>query len=206
MSRDELEGVTLDDAMRHPNWCMGPKITIDCATLMNKGLEVIEAHHLFDMPFDDISVVIHRQSKVHSMVEFNDGTVKAQLGPSDMRLPIQLALSYPHRWDTPVDRVDYCDMMDLTFSRPDTEVFRCLDLAYQAGRVGGTLPCAMNAANEVANEAFRKGLCKITDIDRVVASVMDACDVEPVTSLEQISEVDARSRESARRALEGLAS
>jgi 1-deoxy-D-xylulose-5-phosphate reductoisomerase len=199
--RDELAGVTVDEALAHPSWSMGPKITIDSATLMNKGLEVIEAHHLLDLPIDQIEVVVHRQSKVHSMIEFSDGTVKAQIGPSDMRLPIQYALSYPERWDTPCDRVDYRSLCDLTFTSPDLETFRCLALALEAGRVGGTLPCALNAANEVANEAFRHGECSFTDIDAVVEAVMGTSDVCRVTSLEQLDDIDTRSRALAREVL-----
>ena len=203
-SRDELERVTAAEALAHPTWTMGPKITIDSASLMNKGLEVIEAHHLFDVPVDDINVLVHRQSRIHSAVEFADGSVKAQLGPSDMRIPIQYALSYPERWESPCERVDYRGLAPMTFEAPDTEAFRCLALALEAGRVGGTLPCAMNAANEVANAAFRAGACGFCDIDRVVESVMDGTRVEPVCSLEQISEVDGDARRRAQAALEGM--
>lgn len=203
-TRDELAHVTAADALRHPTWTMGPKITIDSATLMNKGLEVIEAHWLFDVAIDDVRVLVHPESKVHSMVEFSDGVVKAQLGPSDMRIPIQYAFSYPERWDTPSPRVDWHEVGPLTFGEADEETFGCLALAKEAGRAGGTLPCAMNAANEVANAAFRAGECGFLDIEGVVRSVMEATDVEPVSSLEQLSEVDARSRQEARRLVERL--
>ena len=193
-SRDELAGVTAADALAHPTWTMGEKITIDCSTLMNKGLEVIEAHHLFQQPIDAIRVLVHRQSKIHSMVEFVDGVVKAQLGSSDMRAPIQYALSYPERWQASATRVDWCSEDPLTFGEADESAFGCLALAREAGRVGGTLPCAMNAANEVANEAFRKGLCGFLDIERIVSRVMDETSVERVESLEQLDECDARSR------------
>ncbi len=197
-TREQLASVTAADALAHPTWKMGAKITIDCATLMNKGLEVIEAHHLFDVPIDDVNVLVHRQSKIHSAVEFADGSVKAQLGPSDMRVAIQYALSYPERWESPATHVDWRCSEPLTFAAPDTEAFRCLDLALSAGKTGGTLPCAMNAANEVANEAFREGRCGFTDIDAIVEGVMDAIHVEPLSSLEQIAEVDALARTRAR--------
>lgn len=197
-TREQLASVTAADALAHPTWKMGAKITIDCATLMNKGLEVIEAHHLFDVPIDDVNVLVHRQSKIHSAVEFADGSVKAQLGPSDMRVAIQYALSYPERWESPATHVDWRCSEPLTFAAPDTEAFRCLDLALSAGKTGGTLPCAMNAANEVANEAFREGRCGFTDIDAIVEGVMDATRVEPLSSLEQIAEVDALARTRAR--------
>lgn len=197
-TREQLASVTAADALAHPTWKMGAKITIDCATLMNKGLEVIEAHYLFDVPIDDVNVLVHRQSKIHSAVEFADGSVKAQLGPSDMRVAIQYALSYPERWESPATHVDWRCSKPLTFAAPDTEAFRCLDLALSAGKTGGTLPCAMNAANEVANEAFREGRCGFTDIDAIVEGVMDATHVEPLSSLEQIAEVDALARTRAR--------
>lgn len=197
-TREQLASVTAADALAHPTWKMGAKITIDCATLMNKGLEVIEAHHLFGVPIDDVNVLVHRQSKIHSAVEFADGSVKAQLGPSDMRVAIQYALSYPERWESPATHVDWRCSEPLTFAAPDTEAFRCLDLALSAGKTGGTLPCAMNAANEVANEAFREGRCGFTDIDAIVEGVMDAIHVEPLSSLEQIAEVDALARTRAR--------
>ncbi len=193
-TRTELKDVTAAMALAHPTWKMGAKITIDCATLMNKGLEVIEAHHLFDVPIDDVNVLVHRQSKIHSAVEFADGSVKAQLGPSDMRVAIQYALSYPERWESPAVHVDWRTSEPLTFAAPDTDAFRCLGLALEAGRVGGTLPCAMNAANEVANEAFRAGRCGFWDIDGVVEAVMDATHVEKLTSFEQVAEVDALAR------------
>lgn len=196
-SRAELADVTAADALAHPTWKMGAKITIDCATLMNKGLEVIEAHHLFQVPIDDIRVLVHRQSKIHSMVEFVDGVVKAQLGGSDMRAPIQYALSYPERWEASVRRVDWCGEPDFTFDEADERTFGCLALAKRAGREHGTLPCAMNAANEVANEAFRRGLCGFLDIERSVGAVMDAWDNEEVQSVEQLLEVDRRAREMA---------
>lgn len=196
-TRDELAGVTASEALAHPTWSMGAKITIDSATLMNKGLEVIEAHHLFQQPIDSVRVLVHRQSKIHSMVEFVDGVVKAQLGSSDMRAPIQYALSYPERWGATARRVDWCAEDPFTFGEADEATFGCLALAREAGRVGGTLPCAMNAANEVANESFRQGMCGFLDIERVVSGVMEQTEVERVESLGQLDEVDARAREAA---------
>ena len=196
--RYELARVSAADALAHPTWSMGDKITVDCATLMNKGLEVIEAHHLFAQPVDSIRVLVHRQSKIHSMVEFVDGVVKAQLGSSDMRAPIQYALSYPQRWGASARRVDWCAEDPFTFGEADEAAFGCLALAREAGRAGGTLPCAMNAANEVANASFRKGLCGFLDIERVVGAVMDETSVERVESTGQLDEVDARARERTR--------
>ncbi len=206
MGREELAHVTAAMALKHPTWSMGSKITIDSATLMNKGLEVLEAHHLFEVPVDQVNVLVHPQSMVHSMVEFSDGVVKAQLGPSDMRIPIQYALSFPERWETPCERVDYRDVCDFSFGRADEEAFGCLRLAKEAGRAGGTMPCVMNAANEVANLAFRQGRCGFLDIEATVEAVMDAHDVAPVESLEQLEELDSQAREAARVHLEGIAS
>lgn len=197
-TREELATVTAADALAHPTWTMGPKITIDCATLMNKGLEVLEAYHLFEVPLDKINVLVQRQSRIHSMVEFADGATIAQLGPSSMTIPIQYALSYPERWETPVERIDYCEEPPITFGRADEQAFGCLALAKEAGRVGGTLPCAMNAANEVANKAFRLGLCGFLDIEDTVRRVMDATDPVAVETIEQLMEVDERAREQAR--------
>ncbi|MBM6774129.1 1-deoxy-D-xylulose-5-phosphate reductoisomerase [Olsenella profusa] len=196
-TRAELAHVSAEEALAHPTWSMGAKITIDSATLMNKGLEVIEAHHLFQQPVDAVRVLVHRQSKIHSMVEFVDGVVKAQLGSSDMRAPIQYALSYPERWEATARRVDWCAEDPFTFGEADEATFGCLALAREAGRVGGTLPCAMNAANEVANESFRQGTCGFLDIERVVARVMEQTEVERVESLGQLDEVDARARAAA---------
>ena len=203
-TREELETVTPRMALSHPTWHMGPKISIDSATLMNKGLEVIEAHHLFQVGIDDVYVLIHRQSKIHSLVEFCDGSTMAQLGASDMRIPIQYALSYPDRWDTPADRIDYRRMHEFTFAKPDLKTFRCFDLALTAGRTGGTMPCAMNAANEVANLAFRRGRIGFCDIDRTIERVMEQTEVEPVQSLEQLADVDARARERAGKVIDGI--
>ena len=205
-SRAELAKVTAADALAHPTWSMGPKITIDSASLMNKGLEVLEAHHLFDVHVDDVCVLVQRQSRIHSMVEFVDGSVKAQLGPSDMRIPIQYALSYPERWEAPCEPVDWCAEPALTLGEADEEAFGCLALAREAVRAGGTLPCAMNAANEVANAAFRQNRCGFLDIERVVAHVMDKTSLDRVQSLEQLKDCDARARALAREALQEVCS
>lgn len=164
---EELGKVTPDRALQHPNWCMGPKITIDSATLMNKGLEVIEARWLFGVGPDDIEVVVHPQSIIHSMVQFIDGSIKAQMGLPDMRLPIQYAFSYPDRFESNFERFDFLNYPSLTFEQPDTKNFRNLALAYEALRKGGNWPCILNAANEVAVEAFLKekiGFLQIPDV------------------------------------------
>ena len=198
-TRDELRDITAKQALAHPTWNMGPKITIDSSTLMNKGLEVIEAHHLFAMPYDRISVVVQPQSAIHSMVEFSDGSVKAHLGTTDMRIPIQYALSYPERWDAPVCPLDFTKLGSLEFAAPDTDTFRCLALARAAGERGGTLPCVMNAANEVAVAAFLAGQGSYLGIAECVEAVMDSHDVQPVDSVDQLLEVDAWARDEARR-------
>ena len=191
---DELRGVTAADALKHPTWNMGAKITIDSSTLMNKGLEVIEAHHLFAMDYDRISVVVQPQSAIHSMVEFSDGSVKAHLGTTDMRIPIQYALSYPERWEAPVEPLDFTKLGSLEFAAPDEKTFRCLPLAREAGKMGGTLPCAMNAANEVAVAAFLAGQGSYLGIAECVEAVMELHDVCRVESVEQLQAVDAWAR------------
>lgn len=196
-TRDELEDVTAAAALKHPTWNMGAKITIDSSTLMNKGLEVIEAHHLFAMPYDRISVVVQPQSAIHSMVEFTDGSVKAHLGTTDMRIPIQYALSYPVRWDAPVEPFDFTKLGSLEFAAPDTDTFRCLALARHAGATGGTLPCVMNAANEIAVAAFLADGIGYLDIARCVEAAMDAHErdgVQRVESLDQLEEIDRWAR------------
>lgn len=192
--RENLAHVTAEEALAHPTWTMGPKITIDSATLMNKGLEAIEAHHLFALPYDRIRIVVHPQSCVHSMVEYADGSVKAHLGATDMRIPIQYALSYPHRWAAPVEPLDFTQVGSLSFEPPDTKTFRCLGLALAAGEEGGTMCAAMNAANEAAVDAFLAGRCRLTDIDRIVESVMHAHEREKLESIEQVEAVDAWAR------------
>lgn len=193
----ELERITPAQALAHPTWNMGAKISIDSSTLMNKGLEVIEAHHLFAMPYDKIEVVVQPQSAIHSMVEFSDGSVKAHLGTTDMRIPIQYALSYPERWSAPVQPLDFRTLGTLEFAAPDTETFRCLALARMAGERGGTLPCVMNAANEVAVASFLAERCAYLDIARCVEAAMEAHErqgVQVVESLEQLEAVDAWAR------------
>lgn len=171
-TKEQLQNVTLGDALRHPNWSMGPKVTIDSATLMNKGLEIIEAKWLFNTPLDDIEVVVHPQSVIHSMVQFRDGAVKAQLGIPDMRLPILYALSYPLRLPLPYPRLDFRKLSQLTFEQPDTETFPCLDIAYKAAREGGGKPCIMNAANEAAVSMFMNGKISFTDIPRIIEDAL----------------------------------
>lgn len=194
LDRRTLESVTVEQALAHPRWTMGPKITIDSATLMNKGLETIEAHHLFGIDYDRISIVVHAQSTVHSMVEFSDGSVKAHMGVADMRVPIQYALSFPERWEAPVPPLDLSALGTLTFEAPDLATFRCLALALEAGRTGGTLPAAMNAANEVAVAAFLVGSLSLTGIDSVVEAVMNGHATATVESFEQLEEVDSMAR------------
>ena len=190
----ELRNVTADQALKHPNWKMGPKITIDSATLMNKGLEILEAHHLFGVAIDDIQVLVQRQSRIHSMIETIDGSVIAQLGPSDMRGPIQLAFSYPERWEAPATPVNFFEQTSLDFGPADDQTFRCLELARQAGRTGKTLPCILNAANEVANLAFRQHKLSFLQIAQLVEKVMDHIPVQDLVSLEQLTEVDTHAR------------
>ncbi|MCL1879330.1 MAG: 1-deoxy-D-xylulose-5-phosphate reductoisomerase [Actinomycetia bacterium] len=193
-SRPELVGVSLADTLAHPNWKMGPKITVDSATMMNKGLEVIEAMHLFALPLEKIRVVVHPQSIIHSMVEFADGSCKAQLGPTDMRLPIQYAFSYPDRWSASVEPLDFCVLSGLSFEAPDPQAFGCLRLALDAARAGGTAPCVLNAANEVAVAAFLEGSVGFLDIERCVESVLASLGVERVTSLDQLENLDRQAR------------
>jgi 1-deoxy-D-xylulose-5-phosphate reductoisomerase len=189
-SEDALERVGPDAALRHPTWQMGRKITIDSATLMNKGLEVIEAHWLFGVAADQIDVVIHPQSIVHSMVELNDGSVIAQLGVTDMRLPIQYACSYPDRWEAGLPALDLTRAGRLEFHTPAHDRFPCLGLAYRALRGGGTLPVVLNAANEVAVKAFLDEKLGFTAIPRVIEKTMNAHQVEPVSTLEVVRRVD----------------
>ena len=193
-TRAELTDVTAEQALHHPNWHMGPRITVDSATMMNKGLEVIEAHHLFQMPYEQIRVVVQRQSAVHSMVEFDDGTVKAHLGAADMRVPIQYALSFPDRWAAPCEPTCWPELGHVDFADPDTETFGCLRLALAAGARGGVAPCAMNAADEVAVAAFLAGRIRFLDIEAVVGGVLEALPDTPAESLEQLEDVDAWAR------------
>ena len=196
-SEERLRGVTADDALRHPTWRMGPKITIDSATLMNKGLEVIEARWLFDVGADRIDVVVHPQSIVHSMVEFVDGSIIAQLGVTDMRLPIQYAFTYPERWDAPVPRLDLARAGRLEFEAPDTGRFPCLALAFRALSGGAGLPIVLNAANEVAVAAFLDGRIGFTAIPELIRSAMDEFerrDEGGVSALEDVRRIDRWAR------------
>jgi len=201
-SRGELARVTREEALAHPTWKMGPKITIDSSTLMNKGLEVIEAHELFDVDYDRIEVVVHPQSIVHSMVELVDGATLAQLSIPNMRLPIGYALGYPARLDVAFGPVDWGSPMELTFESPDRDVFGCLDLAYRAGRTGGGAPAWLNAANEVAVAAFLSGRLAWLSIAEVVADTLESFDDQPIDSLEAVLEADRLARARAEIAVE----
>ncbi|MEP6661967.1 MAG: 1-deoxy-D-xylulose-5-phosphate reductoisomerase [Acidimicrobiales bacterium] len=198
----ELAHVTIDDALAHPTWRMGPKITVDSSTLMNKGLEVIEAHELFGVDYDRIEVVVHPQSIVHSMVEFTDAATIAQLSLPDMRLPIGYALAYPERISTPFGRVDWATLGRLDFEAPDVETFRCLALAYAAGRAGGTAPAWLNAANEVAVAAFLKGQIGWSAVAEVIDAALQVHDGAHATLVDDIIAADRKGRAAAARAIE----
>ncbi len=193
-SSKELDGATLNEALSHPTWNMGPKITVDSSTLMNKGLEIIEAHELFGTPYDNIEVVVHPQSIVHSMVEFTDGTTMAQLSMPDMRLPIGYALAYPMRLKTPFGKIDWATMAQLDFEAPDVSSFPCLGLAYAAGREGGSAPACLNAANEVAVAAFLRGAISWKSISAIVESVLSSHQQTSLTDLEVVIDVDRQAR------------
>lgn len=195
----ELEFVTPERALRHPKWNMGKKITIDSATLMNKGLEVIEAHHLFAVSYDQIGVVIHPQSIVHSLVEFVDGSLLGHLGVPDMRIPIQYAFSYPDRWESPCERLNLLQLGELNFYPPDYNKFPALELAVTAGKRGGTMPAVMNAANEIAVESFLEGKLGFKEITMMVEKVMGEHQVVANPSLSEIMEADSWAREACRR-------
>lgn len=202
---DDLRTVTRDQALAHPTWSMGPKITVDSSTLMNKGLEVIEAHELFGVGYDQIEVVVHPQSVVHSMVEFTDGCTMAQLSMPDMRLPIGYALAHPDRIGTPFGRIDWAQLTRLDFEQPDLTTFRCLSLAYTAGRTGGTAPAWLSGANEVAVDAFLDGRIGWVDIPAVIEAALDAhpgcADAQSLTS-DDIIAADAAARLAANEVLE----
>jgi 1-deoxy-D-xylulose-5-phosphate reductoisomerase len=200
-NRTELEHVSVDDALAHPTWAMGPQNTIDSSTLMNKGLEVIEAHELFGVGYDQIEVVVHPQSIVHSMVEFTDGATVAQLSLPDMRLPIGYALAWPDRIGTPFGRIDWARLGRLDFEPPDRETFRCLDLAYAAGRVGGGAPAWLNAANEVAVQAFLDGALGWMAIPDVIETSLEDFPGTAIDSVDVVLETDRRARERARQAV-----
>lgn len=194
-TRDELQGVTKSDALNHPNWSMGAKITIDSATMMNKGLEVIEAHWLFSLPYEQISVLLHRESIIHSMVEFHDTSLIAQLGTPDMKVPIQYALTYPDRLPLRSGkRLNLAEIGKLHFQEMDFSRFRCLKLAYEAGKAGGTLPAVINAANEAAVAAFLEDRITFLQIEDLIEKAMDSHEITNNPSLEMIQEVDQRTR------------
>ena len=196
-SAESLRDVSVADALKHPTWSMGPKITIDSSTLMNKGLEVIEAHELFGVAYDKIDVVVHPQSVVHSMVEFTDGAVIAQLSMPDMRLPIAYALEYPQRASIPFGGIDWSTLHRLDFEVPDTETFRCLALAYQAGRIGGTAPAWLSAANEIAVEAFLAGRVLWSQIPAIIEETLQQHDGARAHVVEDILEADKAARRAA---------
>ena len=194
-TKDELNNITPKQALNHPNWVMGNKVTIDSATLMNKGLEVIEAKWLFDLSVDKIEAVIHPQSVIHSMVEFEDGSVKAQMGLADMRLPIQYALTYPERLKTNFPKFNILDFPNLSFLKPDMETFPCLSLAYQAIQKGGNMPTIMNAANEIAVEAFLRGVIGFLEIPEIIANAMSKYNFIAKANVNDFFETDKEVRE-----------
>jgi len=204
MDAADLKYVTKADALRHPNWKMGPKITVDCATLMNKGLEVIEAMRLYRVPLEQVEVLVHRQSIVHSLVEFTDGAVMAQLGAPDMRLPIQLALTYPQRMESPAPKLDLTQCAALTFCHPDLEKFPCLALAMQCAKRGGTACPAMNGANEEAVALFLADKIGFYDIYRLVAQAVEQVPFIQNPTLEEILEADHLARQAVRKCREVL--
>jgi 1-deoxy-D-xylulose-5-phosphate reductoisomerase len=194
-SRAELADVTIDDALAHPTWSMGPKITVDSATLANKGLELLEAHFLFDLPYDRIEVVIHPTSVVHAIVRLRDGAALAHLGYPDMRVPISYALTYPARGATQLRQLDFASGLQLEFHAPDLEAFPLLALAREAGERGGTYPCAFNAANEVAVQAFLEGRIRFLDIEVAVADVLARVDGAPARDVQELVEADRNARD-----------
>jgi 1-deoxy-D-xylulose-5-phosphate reductoisomerase len=195
--RTDLDGITVEDALAHPTWDMGGKITVDSATLMNKGLEVIEAHHLFGMDYHRIDVVVHPQSIVHSLIHLNDGAMLAHLGHPDMRVPISYALHHPDRADVPVERLDLASVGRLDFEPPDEDTFACLRLAREAGIAGGTAPCVLNAANEVAVASFLAGRLPFAAIAEVIERTLEAMPAQPVGHFAELFAVDAEARERA---------
>jgi 1-deoxy-D-xylulose-5-phosphate reductoisomerase len=203
--RTDLSGVIPTEALAHPTWQMGGRITVDSATLLNKGLEVIEAHHLFGVPYGWIDVVVHPQSIVHALVELADGTQLAHLGHPDMRVPISYALHHPRRAGVAVRSLDLAAVGELTFEPPDLETFRCLRLAREAGSAGGNAPCVLNAADEVAVDAFLAGRIAFTAIPEVIAGTLDAIEPQPFTDFAELFECDARAREVAARLIDAIA-
>jgi 1-deoxy-D-xylulose-5-phosphate reductoisomerase len=202
--REELEGVTPEEALAHPTWDMGGRITIDCATLFNKGLEVIEAHHLFGMAYSHIDVVVHPQSIVHALVHLNDGASLAHMGYPDMRVPISYALHYPERADVAVETLDLAKVGSLTFEEPDLDAFPCLRLAREAAEAGGTAPCVLNAADEVAVHAFLDGRLPFTGISHVVEQALEELPAHPLRHFSDLYGADAEAREKARELVDGV--
>ncbi|WP_455241387.1 1-deoxy-D-xylulose-5-phosphate reductoisomerase, partial [Petrachloros mirabilis] len=205
MTKEELQDVTPERALQHPNWKMGAKITIDSATLMNKGLEIVEARWLFDIPESRIDVMIHRESIIHSLVEYEDRSMIAQLGLPDMRTPISYAMRYPERLPLDLPSLDLTEVGKLTFCKPDHERFPCLKLGYESLRIGGTMPAAMNAANEVAVEAFLQGGIRFNDISDIIRSTMEAHRTQDVDTIEVTLEADRWARSKAESLVHALA-
>ncbi|ADK14376.1 MULTISPECIES: 1-deoxy-D-xylulose-5-phosphate reductoisomerase [Clostridium] len=191
-TKDQLSKVTVKEALNHPNWSMGKKLTIDSATLMNKGLEVIEAHFLFNLPYENIKVVVHPQSIVHSMVEYRDGSVMAQLATADMRLPIQYALNYPKRKEAVIDKLDFYSVGNLSFEKPDTDTFRPLKLAYEAGRIGGTMPAILNCANEEAVSLFLANKINFLDIGNILEECMNKFTSQSTYTLDDLLDLEIK--------------
>ena len=198
---EKFNDITVEHALNHPNWKMGSKVTIDSASMMNKGLEIMEAAWLFNIPVEKIEVVVHPQSIIHSMVQFSDGSIKAQLGYPDMRVPIQYALSYPNRIDLDTKRISFPELKQLTFFSPDLEKFPCLRIAYDSFKKGGNIPCAMNAANEVAVASFLRGEIKFTQIPLVIEKTLEKCNFVASPSVEDIFSTDRQSKERAQEVL-----
>jgi 1-deoxy-D-xylulose-5-phosphate reductoisomerase len=203
--RTDLSGITPEEALAHPTWDMGGRITIDSATLMNKGFEMIEAHHLFGVPYERIDVVVHPQSVIHALVHLNDGASLAHLGYPDMKVPISYALHFPERADVDVPTLDLAAVGQLSFEQPDPVTFACLRLAREAGEVGGMAPCVLNAADEVAVEAFLAARIPFTGISDVIDRTLEAIPGGPVRHFEELFDIDAAAREHARGVIEGLA-
>ena len=192
---DELKDVTVAQALNHPNWSMGAKITIDSATMMNKGLEIIEAAWLFDIPVDNIEVVVHRESIIHSMIEFVDNSVLAQLGLPDMRIPIQYAITYPKRFESPVESLDFSKISSMTFAQPDYETFKCLSACKKAMAKGGVIPAVANGANEIANKLFRENKISFLEIGELVSSAVDTFEAKEARTLQDVLLADKEARE-----------
>lgn len=193
-TKEELADVTVSQALQHPKWKMGAKITVDSATMMNKGFEVIEAHWLFDVAVEKIQVLVHPQSIMHSAVQFVDGAIKAQLGAPNMCIPIQYALSYPYRLTLNAAPIDLCEIGNLTFESPDEDKFPCLTIAYEAIKKGGNIPCVLNAANEIANLAFRENRVKFNDISKIITQTINIIPFKPVNTIDDLIDIDKEAR------------